>query len=291
MAHLQPMETTDSPAVQNAFAAHEERRKGIVELPPHRFEFGPYQAPLVAVGDKVTCARLGCVAVAGWTQGPFPWPTCQINGPHSLILFDDLERAVAMESANAVAIAWGVSRATVYSWRKTLGVARANVGTMQRWRNNAPLVIGDSHLVGLARSHAPAARLKAEATKRERGITPPNKRLWTQEQIGWMGQITDVAIARRVGCHPTTVERERRRHGIAPLPSACNVEGFEQISPDKLRARLLDMGLTQSQLAQRCGCAHSAINRLHRGAKTRITAATLKKIARILRCKPEDLCA
>lgn len=282
------MQTTDSPAVQTAFATCEERRNRIVELPPRRLEFGPYQSPLVAIGDEVICARFGRVVVTGWTRGPLHWPTCHVKGPPSLILFGDLVRAVELESAIAIAIAWGVSRATVHAWRKTLEVARNNAGTRQRWRDNAPLVIGDSHRIGLEHARAPIARLKAEASKRARGTTP-NKRIWTQEQIDWMGQITDVIIAQRVGCHPTTVERERRRHNIPPLAAASYVEGFEQISPDKLRARLMEVGLKQSQLAQRCGCAHSAINRLHRGAQTRITAATLKKIARALGCKSKDL--
>ena len=101
------MQTTDSPAVQAALARHEERRSRIVELPPHRFEFGVYQAPLVLVGDEVQCARFGCVIVVGWSEGPLRWPQCHINGPRSLILFGDLERAVELESADAVAVALG----------------------------------------------------------------------------------------------------------------------------------------------------------------------------------------
>ena len=175
---------------------------------------------------------------------------------------------------------WGVSRLTVNRWRQALDVARCNAGTTQRHRDNIPLVISAaSNRVGLERAHAPTARHKAEATKRERG-TIPGKRLWTEEQIGWMGQLTDAAIAQRVGCHPRTVEKERKRHHIPTLPSSQYTEGFEQVDTAKLRARLLELGLTQQQLADRYGCAHSVINAIYSGAKTRVTVATLKKLAR-----------
>lgn len=283
------MQTTDSPTVQAALADHEKRRERLIELPPHRFEFGVYQAPLVLVGDEIQCARFGCVLVVGWSEGPLRWPQCHINGPRSLILFGDLERAVELESADAVAVAWGVSRLTVNRWRQALDVARCNAGTTQRHRDNVPLVISAaSNRVGLERAHAPAARRKAEATKRERG-TIPGKRLWTEEQIGWMGQLTDAAIAQRVGCHPRTVEKERNRRHIPRGAASQYTEGFEQIDTAKLRARLLELGLTQRQLADRYGCAHSVINNIHRGAKTRVTIATLKKLARALRCAPRDL--
>lgn len=281
------MQTTDSPVVQVAFATHEEQHDRIIELPPHHFGFGVYRAPLVFVGDEILCARFGCVRVVGWSDGPFCWPTCQISGPRSLILFGDLERAVELESADAITIAWGVSRATVYAWRKVLDVARTNAGTAQRYRDNVPLVISAaSNRLGLERAHAPAARCKAEATKRARG-TIPGKRVWTDEQIGWMGEMTDAATARRVGCHPRTVERNRRN--IPHFAFTRYTKGFEQIDTDKLRARLLELDVNQVQLAEIYGCSFSVINAIHCGRKKRVTTETLKKLAHALGCAPKDL--
>lgn len=135
-------------------------------LPPLRFVAGPYLPPEVGVGQTVECARYGAVRIVGWSQGPLPWPQCHIKGPRSLILFEDLARAVRIESAVAVAIAWGVSGYSVNKWRKSLGVERANAGAVARWRSNIQSVISpEERVAALQLAHARASRIKAEATK------------------------------------------------------------------------------------------------------------------------------
>lgn len=152
--------------VEAACAAYEVTRAGKVALSPPCFEFGPYAAPAVAVGQWAECARYGAVRVVGWSDGPLSWPQCHINGPASLILFADLARAVEVESARVVALAWGVSRHSVWKWRCVLKVQRANAGAAARWATNVPLVIDrEQNARGLALAHAPQARMRAEVTK------------------------------------------------------------------------------------------------------------------------------
>lgn len=279
-----------SEEVNAAFAAFEEKRVKVVALPPVRFEFGPYFPPSVQIGDEVECAHYGLVRIVGWSEGPLPWPQCHINGPRSLILFEDLARAVAIESRLAVALAWGVSGVSVSKWRNSLEVERANAGAVARWTSNIKSVISTAqNKVGLERAHALATRVKAEATKRARGTT--GKRIWTREQIAWMGQLTDTEIASRIGCHRKTVEKERHHRDIPRLASARYTSGFTRIDTARVQARLIELGIDQVQLARRYGCSFPVINAIHRGKKTRVTTETLDKLARALECSPANLLA
>ena len=274
--------------INAAFAAFEESREKLIALPALCFVNGPYFAPPVKIGDEVECAHYGLVRVVGWSEGPLPWPQCHIQGPRSLILFEDLARAVAVESCRAVALAWGVSRFSVHKWRKSLGVERANAGTSARWRGNIKSVISPAqNQAGLERAHARTTRVKAEATRRARGTT--GKRIWTEEQIAWMGQLTDAEIASRAGCDQRTVEKERHRRAIPRLPPSQYTTGFAQVDTARLRARLVELGINQVQLAQRYGCTFPVINAIHQGKKTRVTDETLNKLARALECQPDDL--
>jgi hypothetical protein len=40
--------------------------------------FGPYQAPPLSRGDRVTCLFRDClVIITGWSAGPIPWLRCR----------------------------------------------------------------------------------------------------------------------------------------------------------------------------------------------------------------------
>jgi hypothetical protein len=61
----------------------------------YRLLFGPYRTPRCHVGGWLTCERRGEeVRVGGLTDAPIQWPHVRRKGPHSLILFGDLVRAV-----------------------------------------------------------------------------------------------------------------------------------------------------------------------------------------------------
>ena len=276
-------------AIETAFVEHEykARRAGRVALPPLQFEFGPYHSPQVEICQTVECARYGEVQVVGWSEGPLPWPQCHFSGPRSLILLADLAVAVERESARAVALAWGVSRASVWQWRRALNVARANEGTSARWSNNMPLVITpERNRVGLERAHALDARARAEATK---AAGSSARTRWTPEQIAQMGVLSDAVIAESAGCHVRTVGRERARRGIVsvghggPLPNLLPLDG------DRVRARRLYLQLTQAQVGARFGCIAHRISHLESGHAPRVTADTLDKLARALECAATDL--
>lgn len=102
---------------------------------------GPYAAPACEPGSSLVCRLRGRQTVGGLTTAPIPWPYAAryCNGHvYSLIVCDDLVRAVKAEGAQAIAHHWGVGRHVVSKWRRALGVGRMTKGTAARWRELAP---------------------------------------------------------------------------------------------------------------------------------------------------------
>jgi hypothetical protein len=100
---------------------------------------GPYRPPRTRPGRKIWCFWRGDVIVAGVTDALIPWPYSQGCRWRRLpILHGDLCRAVRVESVEAVAHHWGVSRYTVRRWRHQLGTPRFNPGTTAVWCRIAP---------------------------------------------------------------------------------------------------------------------------------------------------------
>jgi len=99
---------------------------------------GPYSAPPGKAGDSLICRIRGRVAIAGHSTAPIPWPfTFASSSRPTFILCGDLVRAVETESREAVAHWWGVSLATVTTWRQALGIGRMTPGTAKIWRETA----------------------------------------------------------------------------------------------------------------------------------------------------------
>lgn len=275
-----------------AFADYEANRPKRVELPPLRFLGGPYRAPEVKVGQWIECERFGQRRVLGWSEGPIPWPLCRRTGPMSLVLCGDLVRAVEGEAAIVVALAWGVSRQTVHIWRRLLGVVETNAGTHSRWQSNIAEVISPPQANrGLAKAHAPDARLRAEATKRERGHVS-NRRVWTPEEIALLGTCLDTDLARALDIDTRSVANERRRLGIVAArhrrergaqANRATLEGA------KLKMRRLEKGWSQTQLGALVGCQAARISHLENIPRTRVENQTLEKLALALGCASATL--
>src|SRR5262249_39086450 len=96
-----------------------------------RLLFGPYQAPALKRGDRATCLFKDCdVVVTGWTDARISWPRCRprhVPRSHpSLLVNEELARAIRHESAAAIRHWWGVGVGVVWRWRRAFGVGRTN---------------------------------------------------------------------------------------------------------------------------------------------------------------------
>jgi hypothetical protein len=98
-----------------------------------RLLHGPYQAPTLRVGDRAACLYRDCdVVVTSWTAALIPWPRCKRaegKGHPSLLVDDELARAICTEGAATVCYWWGASPQVVRRWRMAFGVGLDNPGT------------------------------------------------------------------------------------------------------------------------------------------------------------------
>jgi hypothetical protein len=97
-----------------------------------RLLFGPYKAPRLRRSDRAACLfRDRDVIVTGWTDARIAWPLAMPAGPGrvgrpTLLVDEELARAIRHESAAALCHWWGASSKLVSRWRKALRVGRAD---------------------------------------------------------------------------------------------------------------------------------------------------------------------
>lgn len=278
-------------AVEAAFLAYEATRPKKVDAPLLRFVEGPYRSPRVALGEVVECARFGPLVVRGWSQGPIPWPMGRANlgGRSSLILFGDLERAIRCESNIAVALAWGVTVLTVSHWRAALGVPKWSEGSRARVKQLASVSLTEAVR---ARGHAalsPAVMVRVVETRRAR--SGYGEKPWSEEEIALLGTMLDSQLSLRLGRPRRAIAVERNRRGIpSPFEGAHLPQLKRQsvtIDGAKVRARRLELGLLQNEVARRVGWGGARLSSIERGRTPRLEAVSLQRLARALECDVE----
>ena len=103
---------------------------------------GPYKPPAdAAIGAVLRCEVLGDLTVSGFTDAPIPWPVGRAaggRGRSSLVVRDDLARAVETESVAAVCHHFGATPSVVRRWRRALGVDQITLGTAALRAKHAP---------------------------------------------------------------------------------------------------------------------------------------------------------
>src|SRR5262245_36760597 len=101
---------------------------------PVKLLHGPCAAPMLLIGARATCLYRDCdVVIVGRTTARVPWPLCRNRerptGQASVLVNEDLARAIRCESGLALRHWFGVSGATVVRWRRALAVPRFNEGS------------------------------------------------------------------------------------------------------------------------------------------------------------------
>jgi hypothetical protein len=75
-----------------------------------RLFHAPYRPPRLHVGSRADCLMRGTVVITSWTDAKISWPRCwPLEGKShpSLLVDDELARAVRTEAAAAVCYWWG----------------------------------------------------------------------------------------------------------------------------------------------------------------------------------------
>jgi hypothetical protein len=91
---------------------------------------GKYRTLPFRIAQKVRCQVRGEVVITGMTESPIPWPIAKGGrGRHSLVVYKGLAKALRRESEQGICFWWGVRTATVWKWRKALGIGIATPGT------------------------------------------------------------------------------------------------------------------------------------------------------------------
>lgn len=154
-----------------------------------------------------------------------------------------------------------------------------------------PAVIShEQHLEGLRRAHEPEAIQLAHEARRAHGHLG-SRHDWSEEEIGWLGVLTDKEVGQRLGCNKLTVAKERRRRGIATTGPIGHGPDLLPIDNQAVRALRLALGLTQPEVAARIGRGAERIKQLESGETARVKVETMKALARALECLPADLLA
>lgn len=147
---------------------------------------GPYEIPVVSIGEQVDCLRWGTANISGFL-GPIRWPgTDRGKRNHSLLVTDELLRALKTESNQAFAYWFGVSTTWTARLRREFAVAGWTDGSKQQ-------------------------NSKKYRCGRKRAFL-------SAESISRMGIEPDSVIARSLGVSQTLIQIRRKQLGIPPAP-------------------------------------------------------------------------
>jgi len=110
----------------------------------------------------------GELKIVGISDARIPWPLATVaRGEKSLVVYDDLARAMYRESVTAICHWVGVHPVTVWKWRKVLGVPERNHGTRKLWEANTSAgTFWNGVKAGVAKARDPVRRAKLAAVHR-----------------------------------------------------------------------------------------------------------------------------
>ena len=177
-----------------------------------------YTPPRLRKGDRISCLVRDCMLiVSGWTDAPISWPCGCLRrkspGSPSIIVDDELARAVRDESALAIGYWWGVSRFTVHKWRKALGADRKNNPGTQMLIRAATMTAREE---ASRNERTPDYRQKQREHLLRRRMWELSPRVtygkeWTPEDRAMLGTMTDRDLASKTGRSYFAVKTMRQK--------------------------------------------------------------------------------
>jgi hypothetical protein len=188
------------------------------------------------------------VRITGWTDARIRWPLCHPldnrRGRPTILLDDELARAVRHEAAAAIRHWWQVGVTLVWRWRKALGVGRMDSEGSRRLIQ-AAAEAGADVTRGVQLSEQECER--RSRTNREKGLKRHlhpgyHGPRWTPQELALLGTLPDEEVAAQIGKTPGAVRVMRTRLGISnPAANSWTAEGIALLGtlPDGEVARLL----------------------------------------------------
>jgi hypothetical protein len=181
---------------------------------------GPYRAPKLYVGDRAQCLFRDClVQVTAWTDARISWPRALPvgeRGHSSLVVTEELARAISTEAAAAIRFWWGLSHGVVQRWRRALGVSRtSNPGTRRLML--AASAKGADTIRGVPLTAEQVEQRRRRALEMNLGrtlILGYHGEWWAEKEIALQGVLPDWEVARRTGRCQTAVRQKRAQLGI-----------------------------------------------------------------------------
>jgi len=182
-----------------------------------RLLHGPYNARACAGGHRAFCLFKDCeVIVTGWTHARISWPRCRpLDVPRShpsLLVNEELARAIRHESAAAVRFWWGISEGVIHRWRKALGITRTNIEGSQRLIQ-AACEKGAEQLRGrpLTPEQVERRRRTAQELNLGRHLHKGYHGLWwTKAEMRLLGRLPDEEVGQRTGRSTDAVRQKRQ---------------------------------------------------------------------------------
>lgn len=186
---------------------------------------GPYRPPHCRVGGWLDDALLGRIEVGGWSTAPISWPLRKYRGLPSLLLTDELVRALRTESAMTIAAWWGVHHDAVRRWRRALNLPTDTEGKRQRHRADVAARRGrpahpntrEALLRGARKPKSPAWRAKAKAWMDADRLDPSRVRWQLQDEAAAEGYTLHQLLGDAIDV-PRRQKRQRPKG--APTPRA-----------------------------------------------------------------------
>jgi DNA-binding Xre family transcriptional regulator len=211
-----------------------------------------------------------------------------------MILCGDLVRAIKLESVWAIKHWWGVSRATVTTWRRALGVPRTNPGTRQLFQENAkeiwtPKIRAKANKA----AHCPTAYAKRIETR----LSHPNDlspRPWTPEEKKLLGTDYDDILAAQLGRTKKALVNQRHLlgipgYGVTPGNRYQRRNPLPLLDPKRLQSQRIASNLTLAKLTAQCGITSTKLKKVEQGKLRGIKPATLERLCAALKCSPEQI--
>jgi hypothetical protein len=256
-----------------------------------RLLYGRYRTANLRRGDRAFCLDLDCtVVITGLRDAPIAWPLCRPldnrMGQPTLLLADDLARAVRNESAAAVMYWWRVSPGVVWRWRKALEVSRTNNrGTRRLIRAASECGASKQRGVPLSVDEVERRRRTAIELDLGRNLRAENHpHHWAEDEVALLGVRPDGEVARLTGRNTDAVRQKREKLGLAnpSVPPGSRVPPVRWTAEEDRLVRELSPGECASRTGRKLTAVYRRRHEPQRPERKRLCGRPRLRVGQVL---------